>query len=173
MRARSPAPTASWPCRSKPSRRARSAPPRSTRVAAPVKEVETGCPQLDAGRPRSGSGATRCKIAPSYPAASPDASSASASGASGSSRPRCASKRITRACTATRQPAIAARVAWHGAGEVIPFNRARVQTLREAASRNLTKQSYRDAAGSLGRRIANTGGAQAAAKVIECVVRAL
>lgn len=65
------------------------------------------------------------------------------------------------------QPAIAARVAWHRAGEVVPLRNASARRIRSAAARVLGQPHYRAAARGLSAAITAGGGVERAAEVIE------
>ena len=65
------------------------------------------------------------------------------------------------------QPGIAARVAWVGAGEVIPYEHVTPQALRAAIVRVQSHPNYRKAAGRVRDGIQASGGATRAAELIE------
>jgi MGT family glycosyltransferase len=67
------------------------------------------------------------------------------------------------------QPAIAARLARIGAGEVVPLHRLSVSRLREAISRVLQEPQYRHRAGLLRQEILAAGGVERAADIVESV----
>jgi len=69
------------------------------------------------------------------------------------------------------QPAIAARLAWHGAGEVVPPRRASAARIRRAVARVLGATHYRESAQRLSRAIAAEGGVGRAADVVEAAIR--
>lgn len=71
---------------------------------------------------------------------------------------------------ANDQPATAARLAWSGAGEVIPLRQLSVPKLRKAITAVLTAPSYRCHAARLQRAIQEAGGAKRAIKIIEQAV---
>ncbi|HIK33736.1 MAG TPA: glycosyltransferase [Oscillatoriales cyanobacterium M59_W2019_021] len=71
------------------------------------------------------------------------------------------------------QPGVAARVAWTGSGEVVPASVATVARLRSAISRVLTDDTYRNNARRMQRAIAQTGGLERAAEIIERKIGAL
>lgn len=68
---------------------------------------------------------------------------------------------------ANDQPGVAARIAWAGAGEVIPFARLNVAKLRGAVQRVLQEDSYKQNALRLQKAIAKAGGVSRAADIIE------
>jgi UDP:flavonoid glycosyltransferase YjiC (YdhE family) len=68
------------------------------------------------------------------------------------------------------QPGTAARLAWAGAGEMIPQARLSVPRLREAIKRVLTENSYKQNAVRLQKAIQSAGGVSRAADIIEQVV---
>lgn len=67
---------------------------------------------------------------------------------------------------AFEQPGTAARLAWSGAGVVVPMRRASTARLAAALDRVLTEPGYRAAAGRLAGELAGAGGADAAADAI-------
>ena len=69
------------------------------------------------------------------------------------------------------QPAVAARVGRVGAGEVISPGRATAARLRSAIERVLREPGYRQAAGKMRNSIAQAGGVDRAADIIETVLR--
>jgi UDP:flavonoid glycosyltransferase YjiC (YdhE family) len=66
---------------------------------------------------------------------------------------------------AFEQPATAARLAWTGAGRVVPMRRARTATLAEALRAVLEEPSYRAAARRLAAEMRPDGAREAAALV--------
>ena len=68
---------------------------------------------------------------------------------------------------ANEQPGIAARVAWTGAGEALPLERATPEALRSTIDRVLGDPSYRLAADRIRESIRDGGGAPRAAELIE------
>jgi len=68
------------------------------------------------------------------------------------------------------QPGIAARIAWTGAGEVIPLGKVSVKKLQKAVKRVLTEDSYKKNAVRLQEAIKRAGGVTRAADIIEQVV---
>jgi MGT family glycosyltransferase len=71
---------------------------------------------------------------------------------------------------AHEQPGIAARIAWTGAGELVPLSRLSVSRLRGAIQRVLTQESYRKNATRLKEAIRRAGGVSRAADIIEQAV---
>ncbi|MGI2902450.1 glycosyltransferase [Tolypothrix sp. VBCCA 56010] len=71
---------------------------------------------------------------------------------------------------ANDQPGIAARIAWAGAGEVVPVNKLSVSKLREAIKRVLTQESYKQNALRLQESIRQAGGASRAVDIVEQAV---
>jgi len=71
---------------------------------------------------------------------------------------------------ANDQPGIAARIAWTGAGEVVPLSRLSVPRLRAAIQRVLTEDSYKNNASRLQDAIARAGGVRRAADIVEQVI---
>ena len=65
------------------------------------------------------------------------------------------------------QPAIASRVRWSGAGEVIPFRRLKVQKLRTSIEKVLRDSSYSSRANALKECIRRAGGVSRASDLIE------
>jgi zeaxanthin glucosyltransferase len=65
------------------------------------------------------------------------------------------------------QPAIAARVAWSGAGEVIPVKHADTSKLRDAVQRVMFEPTYRARARELSESIKRAGGVERAADIVE------
>jgi MGT family glycosyltransferase len=70
------------------------------------------------------------------------------------------------------QPAIAARVAWVGAGCVVPFASVSVPALRKAVDKMLHSHSARDQARSLAASIRQAGGIDRAVQIIEDTITA-
>lgn len=68
------------------------------------------------------------------------------------------------------QPGIAARVAWTGAGEVIPIKKLSVSKLQEAIKQVLTEDSYKKNALRIQEAIKRAGGVSRAADIVEQVV---
>jgi MGT family glycosyltransferase len=68
------------------------------------------------------------------------------------------------------QPGVAARIAWTGTGEVLPFGKVSVQKLKKAIKRVLTEDSYKKNALRLQEAIRHAGGVSRAADIIEQVV---
>ncbi len=68
------------------------------------------------------------------------------------------------------QPAVAARIAWTGTGEVIPLSKVSVEKLHQAIKRVLTEDSYKKNALNLQEAIKRAGGVSRAADIIEQVV---
>jgi zeaxanthin glucosyltransferase len=68
------------------------------------------------------------------------------------------------------QPGTAARLAWSGAGEMIPLARLSVTRLREAIKRVLAEESYKQNAVRLQKAIGSAGGVSRSADIIEQVV---
>ena len=68
---------------------------------------------------------------------------------------------------ANDQPGVAARIAWTGAGEVVPLSRLKVPRLRAAIERVLTEDSYKNNASRLQEAIARAGGVHRAANIVE------
>jgi MGT family glycosyltransferase len=67
------------------------------------------------------------------------------------------------------QPAIAERLRYTGAGEIMAFGQLNPARLREAIQRVLTKDSFRNAAGAIAESIRAAGGVRTAADVILAV----
>ncbi|ADJ28253.1 glycosyltransferase, MGT family [Nitrosococcus watsonii C-113] len=67
---------------------------------------------------------------------------------------------------ANDQPGVAARVAWTGAGVVVPLKRLRVPRLRQAIAQVLTHNSYRKHARRLQTAIQRAGGVDQAVEII-------
>jgi UDP:flavonoid glycosyltransferase YjiC (YdhE family) len=72
---------------------------------------------------------------------------------------------------AFEQPAIAARVAFRGSGEVVPLARAKAAVIRAAATRVLGNSAYGRAAQQIKEEIARAGGVKRAAEVVEQAFR--
>ena len=70
------------------------------------------------------------------------------------------------------QPGVAARIAWTGAGEVIPLGKLSVERLRKAVKQVLTEDSYKKNALRLQEAIKLAGGATKAADIIEEAISA-
>jgi zeaxanthin glucosyltransferase len=70
------------------------------------------------------------------------------------------------------QPAIAARVAGSGAGEVIPIKKVSASALRDAVVRVLSIAGYRTRARELSKSIERAGGVERAAAIVEEVLAA-
>ncbi|HEY9708254.1 MAG TPA: glycosyltransferase, partial [Oculatellaceae cyanobacterium] len=68
---------------------------------------------------------------------------------------------------ANDQPGVAARIAWTGAGEVVPLGRLNVPRLRTAIQRVLTQDSYKQNASRLQEAIRRAGGVSRAADIVE------
>jgi MGT family glycosyltransferase len=71
---------------------------------------------------------------------------------------------------ANDQPGVAARVAWSGAGQLVPLSRLSVPKLRDAIQRVLTEESYKNNASRLQDAIARAGGVRRAADIVEQVI---
>jgi zeaxanthin glucosyltransferase len=71
---------------------------------------------------------------------------------------------------AHEQPGIAARIAWTGAGELVPLSRLSVPRLRGAIQRVLTQDSYKKNATRLQEAIRRAGGVSRAIDIIEQAV---
>jgi zeaxanthin glucosyltransferase len=65
------------------------------------------------------------------------------------------------------QPGVAARIAWIGAGEIVPLSRLTATTLKATLKLVLTQESYRQNALRLKQAIADSGGVSQAADIIE------
>lgn len=65
------------------------------------------------------------------------------------------------------QPGVAARIAWNGAGVVVPHRRATVPRLRRAIQRVLSQSHYRQNAYRLQQAIQQSGGVSLAADLVE------
>ncbi|HEY9295869.1 MAG TPA: glycosyltransferase [Phormidium sp.] len=68
------------------------------------------------------------------------------------------------------QPGVAARIAWTGAGEMVPLQKLSVPKLRNAIKKVLTEDSYKKNALRLQTAIQQAGGVNRAADIIEQVV---
>jgi zeaxanthin glucosyltransferase len=68
------------------------------------------------------------------------------------------------------QPGVAARIAWIGAGEIVPLNKLTVPKLRTAIELVLTTESYRHNAIRLKESISKSGGVNRAADIIELAI---
>ena len=68
------------------------------------------------------------------------------------------------------QPGVAARIAWTGAGEVVPLKKISVERLHKAVERVLTQDSYKKNALRLQEAIKQAGGASKAVDIIEKAV---
>jgi MGT family glycosyltransferase len=68
---------------------------------------------------------------------------------------------------ANDQPGVASRLAWTGAGEVVPLSRLKVPRLRAAIERVLTEDSYKNNASRLQEAIRRAGGVRRAADIVE------
>jgi UDP:flavonoid glycosyltransferase YjiC (YdhE family) len=68
------------------------------------------------------------------------------------------------------QPGVAARIAWTGAGELVPLSRLSVPRLRGAIQRVLTQDSYKKNAIRLQEAIRQAGGVSRAVDIIEQAV---
>ena len=71
---------------------------------------------------------------------------------------------------ANDQPAVAARIAWTGAGQFIPLSGLNVPRLRAAIQRVLTQDSYKQNALKLQEDICRAGGVSRAADIVEKAV---
>ena len=65
------------------------------------------------------------------------------------------------------QPGVAARLAWKGAAEVVPFDKLNVPKLRKAIEQVLTQETYRSNALKLKEAINLSGGVKQAADIVE------
>jgi zeaxanthin glucosyltransferase len=65
---------------------------------------------------------------------------------------------------------VAARIAWTGAGKVVPLSRLNVPNLREAIAQVLTQESYKTNAARLQKALHKAGGVSRAADIIEQVI---
>ena len=68
------------------------------------------------------------------------------------------------------QPAIAARVQWAGAGEVVPLSKLNAARVRSALERVLTAPRYLDRVQQLQASIARAGGVERAADIVEALL---
>lgn len=68
------------------------------------------------------------------------------------------------------QPAVAARIAWSGTGEMIPLRRLTAERLKEAVGRVLSEPRYRARAQQLQEAIVRAGGVMRAADIVESVL---
>ena len=68
------------------------------------------------------------------------------------------------------QPGVAARIAWTGAGEIVPLSKLTAARLQTALTSILTSPSYRHNALRLKQAIANSGGVTRAADIIELAI---
>ena len=68
------------------------------------------------------------------------------------------------------QPGVASRIAWIGAGEIVPLNKLTAARLEKALKLVLTKESYRQNALRLKQSIAKSGGVNRAADIIELAI---
>ncbi|WP_310429710.1 glycosyltransferase [Chamaesiphon sp. VAR_48_metabat_135_sub] len=68
------------------------------------------------------------------------------------------------------QPGVAARIAWTGAGEIVPFNKLTATRLQTALNLVLTEPSYQENALRLKRSISEAGGVNRAADIIELAI---
>jgi MGT family glycosyltransferase len=71
---------------------------------------------------------------------------------------------------ANDQPGVAARLAWAGAGEVVPLARLTVPKLRNAVQKVLTEDSYKQNAVRLQEAIQRAGGVIRAIDIVEQAV---
>ena len=71
---------------------------------------------------------------------------------------------------ANDQPGIAARIAWAGAGELVPLKKLSVENLHQAVKQVLTEDSYKKNALRLQQGIKQAGGVTRAADIIEQAV---
>ncbi|MEH1936116.1 MAG: glycosyltransferase [Nostoc sp.] len=71
---------------------------------------------------------------------------------------------------ANDQPGVAARIAWTGAGELVPLKKLNVSRLRNAVRRVLTEESYKQNALRLQAATLRAGGVSRAADIIEQAV---
>jgi zeaxanthin glucosyltransferase len=69
------------------------------------------------------------------------------------------------------QPAIAARLRWSGAGEVIPLAKFSVENLTKTIQRVLESPAYYQAAAKIAQDIQTAGGVERAADIIEAVLK--
>jgi zeaxanthin glucosyltransferase len=68
------------------------------------------------------------------------------------------------------QPGVASRIAWIGAGEIVPLNKLTATKLETALKLVLTNESYRQNAIRLKQSIAQSGGVNRAADIIELAI---
>ena len=68
------------------------------------------------------------------------------------------------------QPGVASRIAWIGAGEIVPLNKLTATKLEIALRLVLTQASYRQNALKLKQSIAQSGGVKRAADIIELAI---
>lgn len=68
------------------------------------------------------------------------------------------------------QPGVASRIAWIGAGEIVPLNKLTATKLETALKLVLTNESYRQNALRLKQSIAESGGVKRAADIIELAI---
>jgi zeaxanthin glucosyltransferase len=68
------------------------------------------------------------------------------------------------------QPGVAARIAWIGAGEIVPLAKLTAERLESALKLVLTNESYRHNAVRLQQSIAQAGGVKRAADIIELAI---
>jgi zeaxanthin glucosyltransferase len=68
------------------------------------------------------------------------------------------------------QPGVAARIAWTGAGEVVPLKKLSVKRLHSSVKRVLKEDSYKQNALRLQKAIEQAGGVKRAADIVEQVV---
>ena len=68
------------------------------------------------------------------------------------------------------QPGVAARIAWTGAGGVLPLGKVSVERLHKAIKQVLTEESYKQNAVRLQEAISRAGGVSRAADIIEQAV---
>lgn len=68
---------------------------------------------------------------------------------------------------ANDQPGIAMRIAWTGAGEVVPLKKLTPQRLHESVKKVLTEDDYKQNAVRLQKAIEQAGGVTRAANIIE------
>ena len=71
---------------------------------------------------------------------------------------------------ANDQPGVGARLAWTGAGEVVPLARLSVPKLRDAIAGVLKDDTYRKNTSRLAEAIARAGGVSRAADIVEQVI---
>ena len=68
------------------------------------------------------------------------------------------------------QPGVASRIAWIGAGEIVPLNKLTATKLETALRLVLTQASYRQNALRFKQLIAQSGGVKRAADIIELAI---